>query len=191
MIKFTARIEIVGVNPYLTVPAAVSRHFGQRGNVPVLVQLKRGQIPSTLVPVGGGVHRLYINRAMLRCTDARVGDWLALGLRRDANDRALKAPAGLINALRTQSAAAARWRSLAPSKRQEVIRYLLSGKTPATRERNLAKLLSVLTSERVGVLCGIEIRTVQAIRTPSVQGRRAAARRQPGTRVEEGAEADC
>ena len=158
MIRFTAKIQIVGVNPYVTVPARVSRYFGKRGNVPVVVHLQDGRVTSTLVPIGGGVHRLYINAAMFRCTESRVGDIASVVLAQDTSNRVLKAPDCLVAKLRASPIAAARWESFAPSKRHEIIRYILSCKTAPTRDRNVAKLLRVLKSQaNTGRLCGIHI----------------------------------
>lgn len=158
MLRFTARIEIVGVNPYVQVPARVTRHFGQRGYVPVNVHLESGHVPSTLVPIGGGVHRLYINGKMLKCTKARVGDRVSLGLELDPSDRRLETPDYLVAALSPRPRAKARWEALTPSRRKEVLRYLSVIKTDATRTRNVARLLKILESESGdGSLSGIRI----------------------------------
>ena len=158
MIRFRATIKIVGVNPYVDLPARVTRHFGKRGYVPVTVHLESGQVASTLVPVGGGAHRLYINGQMLRCTTTRVGHRLSVGLELDTRDRSWKTPDQLAAALAARPIAEARWRALRPSKRKEAIRYLLSGKTETTRSRNTARLLRILGSKSgKGSLCGIQI----------------------------------
>ena len=158
LLRFAAKIEVVGVNPCVRVPARITRVFGKRGYVPVVVHLQRGTVPSTLVPLGGGVHRLYINGVMLRQTDARPGDRLAIGLELDTGDRRLKTPDQLSSALVARPLAQARWKALTPSKRKEIIRYLESGKSSETRSRNATKLLRILESETgEGVLCGIRI----------------------------------
>src|SRR5438876_2505447 len=158
MIRFSAIIEKVGVNPYVTVPVRVTRHFGKRGNVPIVVYLEGGRVPSTWVPVSGGVHRLYINRAMLRCTEWRVGDRVSLGLDHDRSDRVLEMPQSLNAAIRACPPAVARWASFTRSKRQEIIRYIRSSKTEATRDRNIRKLMTILEEHSgAGILCGIHI----------------------------------
>jgi len=158
MIRFTATIETLGINPCIQIPARVTRYFGKRGYVPVTVYLQSGEVPSSLVPIGGGVQRLYINAAMLRCTDSRIGDRVSIGLELDASDRSLKAPDHLLGTLSARPLAESRWKSLAPSKRKEIIRYISTGKSNATRNRNVARLLRILESKSgAGVLCGIRI----------------------------------
>jgi len=158
MIQFTEKIEMVEINPCVTVPSRVSRHFGLNGYVPVVVYIEKGRVPSTLVPIGGGVHRLYINGKMLQYTDSGPGDRVTVRLELDTSDRSFTTPDYLSRALASDHKSKARWNSLAPSKRKEVIRYLSSAKTTDTRDRNLAKLLTILRSESGnGVLCGIQI----------------------------------
>ena len=66
MVKFLAVLDQVGINPCVTVPDRVSRHFGKRGYVPVVAHFETGSVRSTLVPIGGGVHRLYVNEAVAK-----------------------------------------------------------------------------------------------------------------------------
>src|SRR5215831_12493388 len=158
MLRFSTTLQKVGVNPCVRVPIRVSRAFNTRGYVPVHVHLEHGVVASTLVPIGNGTHRLYINAAMLRFTNARVGKKITLGLDFDGQDRTLNDPEDILSLLRTNALAAKRWKSLTPSKRKEVIRYISFAKTPETRGRNIAKLYSILTSRAgSGVLAGIRI----------------------------------
>src|SRR5436190_15034507 len=90
MIRFTATIETLGINPCIQIPARVTRYFGKRGYVPVTVYLQSGEVPSNLVPIGGGVQRLYINAAMLRCRDSRVEAVVSIGLELVASVGGLK-----------------------------------------------------------------------------------------------------
>lgn len=158
MFRFKDTIKLVGINPCVRVPARITKALGNRGYIPVIVHLERGAVPSTLVPIGDGGHRLYINKAMLRCTDARVGNRIELGLELDSQSRVLAMPDDLLIALSKSSIAQRRWDALVPSKRKEIIRYLSFAKTPTTRQRNLATLTTILTSASGrGVLCGIRI----------------------------------
>src|SRR5579883_953185 len=158
MVRFTAKIEVIGVNPYVRVPLRITKHFGNRGYVPVTVHLGEGRVPSTLVPIGQGSHRLYINGVMLRHTDSRPGDRVTIGLELDVRNRQLEIPDFLLSELNSRLLARTRWEALAPSKRKEIIRYLTSGKRSETRSRNLTKLLKILESKSgVGTLCGIRI----------------------------------
>jgi len=72
--QFTATIYKVGINPLVDVPAEVSRAFGIRGYVPVRGRLNGAPIRATLVPSGGGRHRLYINGDMRKQAGVESGD---------------------------------------------------------------------------------------------------------------------
>lgn len=158
MNRFKATIKLVGINPCVRVPARITKSFAQRGYVPVIVHIERGRVSSTLVPIGAGGHRLYINAAMLRLTDARVGKSVVLGLELDKQTRMPAMPDDLSSALAASGLAQQRWDALVPSKRKEIIRYLSFAKTAATRARNLTKLLTIVNSPSgEGLLCGIRI----------------------------------
>ncbi|HEY9154908.1 MAG TPA: YdeI/OmpD-associated family protein [Opitutaceae bacterium] len=158
MIQFSGKLEVVGINPCVKVPARVTKHFGKRGYVPVIVHLERGRVPSTLVPIGDGAHRLYINGVMLKYTDATPGERVTVSVELDSSDRKLKVPDYLRVALATSSIAQSRWKAFPPSKQQELIRYLSFAKSDETRDRNLKKLIEILNSKSgEGALSGIKI----------------------------------
>lgn len=64
MLRFAAPLAQLGPNPYVDVPPRVSTAFGRRGAVAVKRTLNAVPIRATLVPAGGGRHRLYVNGFM-------------------------------------------------------------------------------------------------------------------------------
>lgn len=84
---FTARIRKRGANPYVDAPARMSAALGQRGAVPVRGTLNAVPIRATLVPAGGGRHRLYINGFMRKAAGVDVGDRVRLTLSPDGASR--------------------------------------------------------------------------------------------------------
>lgn len=159
MQQFRSILLKSGVNAFVKVPARISKSFGRLGSVPVNVFIGSGRIKSTLVPIGGGRHRLYINEIMLRFTTAQVGNRISIGLKLDATSRMPKMPAQLRAGLHLRPLALRTWRTLVPSKQKEVLRYLGFAKKKETLRRNIEKLLAILDSkEGRGILSGIEIR---------------------------------
>lgn len=159
MPSFRVTLLKSGVNAYVEIPAKASDAFGERGNIPVNVFIGSGRLRSTLVPVGGGRHRLYINEAMLRFTAATVGRPISVGLTRDRASRMPAMPAQLRAGLRSQALAGRTWQTLVPSKQKEILRYLGFAKRSETLRRNTAKVLAILASRAGrGVLGGIVIR---------------------------------
>lgn len=136
MQRFAARIHKVGINPYVDIPARISRAFGRRGYVPVLATLGKQVFRATLVPVGGGRHRLCLNQLMRNAAGRETGETVTVALAPDTASRTLRMPADLGRALRT----AGRRRdflALTPSQRKEIIRWVCGTKNPATRCRRI------------------------------------------------------
>ncbi|MGH9839592.1 MAG: DUF1905 domain-containing protein [Blastocatellia bacterium] len=71
--RFSAKIYKLGINPCVDVPKRVSEVFGKRGYVPVAGTLNGQAIHATLVPKGGGEHRLFLNGEMRRRAAVGVG----------------------------------------------------------------------------------------------------------------------
>jgi hypothetical protein len=86
--SFSARIRQAGIHPFVPVPAAVSRSLGGRGMIPVRGRLNGVAIRGTLVPVGGGRHRFYVNGFMRKAAGVDVGDAVRLEVGLDRAPRA-------------------------------------------------------------------------------------------------------
>ncbi len=158
MQNFRGIIRKAGINPYVDVPVRVSRAFGTRGYVRVKVKLSADEVKSTLVPMGSGRHRLYINGIMLRVAKVEVGDSIAVELVIDEVSRMPAMPELLAKALAKRPELRQSWEALTPSKRKEFLSYLGHAKTEATLLRNVSKLLGMLDPQQVGgSLAGIKI----------------------------------
>jgi hypothetical protein len=147
-VTFSARIYKLGINPCVDVPARASRFFGRRGYVPVAGTVGGHSFRGTLVPVGDGRHRLFLN------TDIRVraavgpGDRVQLVLQLDTRSRDLPVPPALASALKTNHAAAAAWLALTPSKRKEILSYLNWLKSAEAMERNVQNVVERLAGKK-------------------------------------------
>ena len=65
--QFKAKIHKQGPNPYVGAPARVSNAFSDYahgGRISVEGELNGVQVRATLIPVGNGGHRLYVNGGM-------------------------------------------------------------------------------------------------------------------------------
>ncbi len=80
VLTFSARIYKVGINPCVAVPARVSEAFNRRGYIRVRGTVNRFAIRSTLVPIRGGRHRLYINGTTRDGAHVVVGDHIHVRL---------------------------------------------------------------------------------------------------------------
>ena len=85
--------------------------FGVRGHVPVVGTADGAELTATLVPVGGGRHRLFLNAAVRDAIGKGAGDLVEIRVRLDRSDRMPETPANLREALAEGGASAGvnRW----------------------------------------------------------------------------------
>jgi hypothetical protein len=152
-IRFTQRIALRGINPYLLVSAKLAQGLrdGWRKPLPVRVTINgQPRLPAriNLMPAGDGTFYLYLNEPLRRASGTAVGDRVTARVSFDASYRAgpvHAAPASLERALREKPKAAAAWESFPPSRRKEILRYLAGLRTQSARSANIVKLIAMLT----------------------------------------------
>jgi hypothetical protein len=142
--KFTTEIHQIGINPYVDVPGEIRVAMGKKGNLPVKGTVNNFPFRSTLVPVRGGLHRLYMNTEMRKRAGVGVGDRVEILLDYDPDPRPEPIPEPLTRALEQNGGVKSAWEALSPSRRREILRYLNSLKSPAAIQRNVAKVLAML-----------------------------------------------
>ena len=128
------------MNVALDVPAEVSDAFGLRGHVPVVGTADGAELIATLVPVGGGRHRLFLNGAVRNAIGKGAGDPVEIRIRLDRSDRTPETPADLREALAEDGASAA-WEALAPSRRKELLVWLAGAKRDQTRAARIGRIV--------------------------------------------------
>jgi hypothetical protein len=163
-ISFGGTIKKVGINPCIDAPLRVGREFKARGYVPVRGTINGAAFTQTLVPIGGGRHRLFINRPMLDAAGVKVGDRIEVTLRRNRPVREEPMPAGLRKAISASAVVSATWEALTPSRRKEILRYLNSAKRPETLARNVQRTISMLEHRKIS-------NPLAAVRIPPVKKR--------------------
>jgi hypothetical protein len=148
MTPFIAKIAIVGINPYVLVPAGERKALfsaagRDKGPIPVEGTLDGVPFKQTLVRFKGR-WRLYVNGPLLRATNKAVGDAVRVELRFDAMPRQEEMHPGLLRALRKHGATAA-FGKLAPSQKKEILRYLNKLKGSEAIARNIESVVAHLT----------------------------------------------
>jgi hypothetical protein len=142
--RFTATVYKLGINPCVDVPQRVSQAFGKRGYVPVVGTLNGQPIRATLVPKGGGFHRLYLNGEMRKRAQVKGGDAVNITLERDTQPRDLPMPEALALALEQNPSARAVFDRLTASRKKEILSYLNWLKRPETLKKNVDRLIAEL-----------------------------------------------
>ncbi len=148
MWKFTAKLEIIGINPYVSVPekilTAVKAQAGKdKGPIPIEGTINGNPFRQTLVRYSGA-WRLYVNLEMLKNSPKRIGETVVLAIAFDPADRSIHPHPKLVAALAQNKQAKERFNALAPSKQKEMVRYISFLKTEASIERNVAKAIDFL-----------------------------------------------
>jgi len=137
---FTARIEAVDVGvPFCVVhvPPAVSAALGA-GRVYVVGTVNDVSVRTSLNPVSGGGHRMFLNRRLREAAKLAPGDRARIAIERDVAPREEPLPDDLAAALREADALEPFLR-IARSTRNEVILWIEDAKTEPTREKRILR----------------------------------------------------
>ncbi len=135
------------INLAVDAPAEVSDWFGKKGYLPVLGTLDDITVRGTLVPTGGGRHRLYLNGPMRDAAGVGEGDEVRMALWLDPVPRDVDPPDDLRGAL-AAAGGLERFESWPPSHRREFIRAIESAKRPETRQKYVERTVAESLKER-------------------------------------------
>jgi hypothetical protein len=156
---FKARIAIIGVNPYVLVPAAQLQAIFKAANrerspIPIRGELNRTPFKQTLVKYQGA-WRLYLNTPMRRAIGKDVGDDVSVRVFHDPEPRSEPMPPALRRVFERDQTARAGFEALVPSRQKEILRYLNAIKTDATLQRNVGIVASYLRGGPANGLGGV------------------------------------
>ena len=138
-LPFSAEIRAQGVNPYVDVPGEVAdafADFSRAGRIAVEGLLNSTPFRATLIPVGKGRHRLYVNGGMRSTAGVGVGDVIEVRVR-GVPPEEVNAPPDVAAAMAEIDGTAAAFDALSPSHRRELLRYIDDARTPATRRKRV------------------------------------------------------
>nr|WP_294859791.1 YdeI/OmpD-associated family protein [uncultured Fluviicola sp.] len=148
MTSFKARIEIIGINPFVFVPKPILEElfleYGKdRGPIPIKGTINGTFYKQTLVRFSGE-WRLYINTIMLPKSPTRIGEEVEITIAIDSSDRTIHPHPKLVSALKENPKANEIFVSLAPSLQNEIVRYIANLKTEASVDKNVIKAIGFL-----------------------------------------------
>lgn len=123
---------------------ALEKESGKRKHIPVVAIANGRSARTTLTPAGGGRYRLQFNSTLRKAARADVGDLVGVELRLDRQSRALPVPEEISEALKSHPKARRAFAQMGPGTRRQVILYFDKAKSPAVRQKRLARLLEVL-----------------------------------------------
>ena len=151
-LRFRAKIEIRGINPYVLISAEQAQRLkpGWRKPMPVRVQIDgKPDEPwrINMMPVGDGSFFLYLHGEVRKDSGTAVGDVVDVALAFDEDYRGGPAdpmPAVFAEALQRNPLARSGWDGLPPSRQKEILRYLGQLKSSEARKRNVERAIHVL-----------------------------------------------
>lgn len=148
MDTFKARLDIIGINPFVFVPDKVlAKVFGDaqkdKGHIPVCGTVNGKSYIQTLVRYKGN-WRLYINTTILPNSPKRIGETLIVTIQFDPRDRTIEPHPRLVEALNKNQKAKKVFEGLSPSLQKEIIRYISYLKTEESILSNVKRAVGFL-----------------------------------------------
>lgn len=145
--KLRFRVKIdgkeAGVVSAITPPIDVPEMFGTRGRVPVKGTINGFPFRSSLMPMGG-CHMMPVNKTLCQGAGVKPGDIVDVVMQRDAEERTVEPPVELARVLKKSKQARERWEKLSFTHKKKMANSIRGAKQEQTRERRLAKVVSVL-----------------------------------------------
>lgn len=149
--QFTAKLEIIGINPFVFLPDKVLNEIFEtsgknKSPIPVKGTVNGKEFRQNLMKYLGE-WRLYINTTMLKDSPKRIGEMLEIFVEFDQSDRTISIHPDLEKAIKENPVALQNFENLIPSRRLELVRYINNLKTEASIQRNIEKIIRHLTGE--------------------------------------------
>lgn len=148
MQPFKAKIDIIGINPFVFLPEKVLNSIfkqaqKEKGPIQVKGKIDGHVFIQTLVKYKDE-WRLYINGPMLKAANKNVGDTATIKIEFDPEERKIVFHPKLKTAIDKNKKAKAVFESLAPSLQKEIIRYIANLKTEESIDKNVKLAIQFL-----------------------------------------------
>lgn len=151
MHSYTAKLEIIGINPFVFVPEKILQSIFEKagkdkGAIPVCGKVNGKDFTQTLVKYSGD-WRLYINMIMLKDSPKRIGEKLEISIDYDPKPRTIPIHPKWKKALKENPKAKIAFDALSASRQKEIVRYFAQLKTAESVQRNIERALKHLLGE--------------------------------------------
>lgn len=149
---FSAKIEIIGINPFVYLPNNVLQSiFTQankdKGKIPVRMKIEGYEFIQTLVKYSGH-WRLYLNTPMRKMAKKEVGDTADFEIVFDSEIRVIPMHPKLTEALKQNPKAQQIFDNLRPSLQLEIVRYISFLKTVESVDKNVLQAVNFLLGKQ-------------------------------------------
>jgi len=152
MKSFSAKILIIGVNPYVLLPSALLRYIFQKagkdkGAIPVQLKIGDKDFIQNLVKYSGK-WRLYLNGPMRKTAGKDVGDTIDIQIDFDPKPRTTPVHPKLQKAFKENAEAKKIFEKLSPSRQKEILRYINFLKSEESVDKNVQRAIAHLISSK-------------------------------------------
>ena len=152
MKSFSAKIQIIGVNPYVLLPATLLKYIFQKagkdkGAMPIKIKIGTHDFIQNLVKYSGK-WRLYLNGPMRKTAGKDVGDRIDIQIDFDPKQRATPIHPKLKKAFKENPNAKKAFEKLSPSRQKEILRYINFLKSEESVDKNIHRAIAHLTSSK-------------------------------------------
>lgn len=146
--KFSAEIQIIGINPFVFLPDTVldsifAEANKNKGKIPVKIKIEGHEFIQTLIKYSGH-WRLYLNTPMRKMAHKEVGDTANFEIAFDPDERVIPMHPKLTKALEDNPEALKIFESLRPSLQLEIVRYISFLKTDVSIDKNVSRAVNFL-----------------------------------------------
>lgn len=142
-LKFTTTLRGTGGKVGIEVPEEIVEALNAGRRPPVVVTINGKSYRSTIA-VMGGQNMIGLSAANRELTGTSAGDTVEVALGLDTQPRSVDVPPDLAEALEAEPAAHAFYQTLSYSTQRRYVEPVAESKTPETRSRRIAKVVSDL-----------------------------------------------
>ena len=142
--RFRAKVLLAGKTATgVEVPAKIVEGLGSTKRPLVSVTINAYTYRSAIAPIGG-VYMLGISDEVRKSAHVAAGDTIDVDVELDTQPREVEVPPELAMALAKDAKAKKYFETLSYSGKYRLVAPIANGKTPQTRERNVAKAMEEL-----------------------------------------------
>ena len=152
MKSFSAKIQIIGVNPYVSLPSTLLKDIfhkagKDKGAIPIQLKIGGKDFIQNLVKYSGK-WRLYLNIPMRKAAEKDVGDTIDVQIDFDPKPRITPMHSKLKKAFKENKKAEDVFDKLSPSRQKEILRYINFLRSEESVDKNIKRAIAHLTGKQ-------------------------------------------
>jgi hypothetical protein len=152
MKSLSAKIKIIGVNPYILLPSTLLKDIFQKagkdkGAIPIKIKIGKHDFIQNLVKYCGK-WRLYLNTPMRKTAGKDVGDKIDLQIDFDPKPRTTPMHPKLKKAFNENPNAKKAFEKLSSSRQKEILRYINFLKSEESVDKNIQRAIAHLANSK-------------------------------------------